>query len=517
MSLPPLTIAQRLCLAFGLMALLMAAILAFGYHSLGASDDAIRTIYEDRTVALRQLGSIRYLATRDRVLLTDAASHGDDQRAARRLAEYTANRQVAAAEWKSYMATYLTPQEAALAKQSTATMGPYVEEALAPVARAVAEHRYEDANTLVDAAISPKSAPMQADLDKLIQLQVRVAQQTYDESIARNRRALRSMLALGALALLASVAATVLIVRRIIGQLGAEPHDLSAAADRIASGDLAPSQGREAATGTVLASMEAMRASLNEVVRTVRAGVDGVATASAQIAQGNLDLSARTEEQASSLQQTAASTEQLSGTLRGSAQNAGEAARVAAEATSVARQGGQAVAEVVHTMEAIQQSSRKISEIISVIDGIAFQTNILALNAAVEAARAGEQGRGFAVVATEVRNLAGRSADAARQIKTLIAASVERVDAGASQVSTAGRTMSELVNRVEHVGQLVAEITSATSEQSQGVSQIDSAMQQLDQTTQQNAALVEEAAAASQSLQEQANRLAASVAVFKAG
>ena len=258
-----------------------------------------------------------------------------------------------------------------------------------------------------------------------------------------------------------------------------------------------------------------MRGKLVQVVSTVRESSDSVAMASAEIAQGNHDLSARTESQASALEETAASMEQLSSTVRQNADNARQANQLAQSASSVATQGGQVMSQVVQTMEGISDSSRKIADIINVIDGIAFQTNILALNAAVEAARAGEQGRGFAVVAGEVRSLAGRSADAAKEIKQLISESVNRVDAGTQLVGQAGATMNEVVTSIRRVTDIMGEISAASSEQSAGVSQVGEAVTQMDQATQQNAALVEEMAAAASSLRGQAQELVQAVAVFK--
>jgi methyl-accepting chemotaxis protein len=258
-----------------------------------------------------------------------------------------------------------------------------------------------------------------------------------------------------------------------------------------------------------------MNDSLVRIVGEVRNGTDTIASASSQIAAGNLDLSGRTEQQASSLEETAASMEQLTATVKQNADNARQANQLAVTASGVALKGGSVVAEVVGTMGAINASSRKIVDIIGVIDGIAFQTNILALNAAVEAARAGEQGRGFAVVAAEVRNLAQRSAAAAKEIKTLIGDSVDKVEEGSKQVAQAGKTMDEIVDSVKRVTDIMAEITAASQEQSSGIEQVNQAITQMDQVTQQNAALVEEAAAAAASLQEQANNLSQAVSVFK--
>lgn len=293
--------------------------------------------------------------------------------------------------------------------------------------------------------------------------------------------------------------------------------DAVVAADQVAAGDLSGTITIKSTDeiGHLLAAMQRMQESLVHTVSTVRSNAESVASASEQIASGNNDLSARTEQQASALEETAASMEQLSSTVRQNADNAVQANRLAQSASAVAAQGGDAVAAVVQTMKGINESSTKIADIISVIDGIAFQTNILALNAAVEAARAGEQGRGFAVVASEVRSLAQRSADAAKEIKTLISASVERVEQGTRQVDKAGETMTEVVASIQRVTAIMGEISAASSEQSAGVGQVGEAVIQMDQATQQNAALVEQMAAAASSLNSQAGALVNAVAVFR--
>jgi methyl-accepting chemotaxis protein len=308
------------------------------------------------------------------------------------------------------------------------------------------------------------------------------------------------------------------LTRSVLRQLGGEPSVAMSSVNAVAQGDLTVSIPLQPGDSTsLMAALASMRDSLARVVSDVRSNAEGVATASAEISQGNNDLSARTEQQASALEETAASMEELSSTVKQNADSALQANQLASNASSVAVQGGDVVSQVVETMKGINESSRKISEIISVIDGIAFQTNILALNAAVEAARAGEQGRGFAVVATEVRSLAGRSADAAKEIKSLINASVERVEQGTALVDKAGETMTEVVTSIRRVTDIMGEISSASNEQAAGVSQVGEAVAQMDQATQQNAALVEEMAAAAGSLNSQANDLVQVVAIFQLG
>ena len=336
------------------------------------------------------------------------------------------------------------------------------------------------------------------------------ASRNSDDAFAEARMA---MAVAAVLAMATAVAAALWLIRSITVPLGRAV----AALDRVAAGDLTAQieSSSNDETGQLLAALQRMQASLGRIVGQVRASSDSIATGSAQIATGNVDLSQRTEEQASNLQQTAASMDQISGTVKTSAETAEQASRLASSASASAVKGGQVVGQVVDTMQDIAASSKKIADIIGVIDGIAFQTNILALNAAVEAARAGEQGRGFAVVASEVRSLAGRSAEAAKEIKTLIGASVDKVEAGTRQVNEAGSSMNEIVSQVRSVSQMIEELANAAGQQATGVGQIGAAVQQLDQVTQQNAALVEESAAAAESLKHQAAALAEVVSVFK--
>lgn len=325
---------------------------------------------------------------------------------------------------------------------------------------------------------------------------------------------LMMLLAIGAV--IAAAIAGWLISRSLTRQLGAEPDYAALVADEIASGNLnAVIAVRDDDQGSLLLAMKKMRDELAGIVTRVRVGSEILATSAGQIAAGNADLSSRTEQQASSLEETASSMEELTTTVKQNADSARQANQLALEASRVAARGGDVVAQVVETMGEIDTSSRKIVDIISVIDGIAFQTNILALNAAVEAARAGEQGRGFAVVATEVRSLAQKSAAAAKEIKTLIGDSVDKVDVGSKLVQQAGVTMQEVVSSVQRVTDIMSEISATTSEQSSGIEQVNQAILQMDQVTQQNAALVEQAAAASQAMQQQTGGLMQDMSFFK--
>jgi methyl-accepting chemotaxis protein len=334
------------------------------------------------------------------------------------------------------------------------------------------------------------------------------------QTTASNARTV--LIALGIGALLLAIGLGWLISRSLTRELGGEPSTAAEVARAVAAGDFTQSIAvKDSDTTSLMAQLATMKNDLARVVSQVRRSSESVAMASSEIAQGNQDLSARTESQASALEETAASMEQLGATVRQNADSAGQANALARSASDVAVRGGEVVGQVVQTMKGINESSQRIADIIGVIDGIAFQTNILALNAAVEAARAGEQGRGFAVVASEVRSLAGRSAEAAKEIKQLISASVERVEQGSAMADQAGETMTEVVQSIRRVTDLMGEINAASSEQASGVAQVGEAVTQMDQATQQNAALVEEMAAAAGSLSSQAQELVQAVAVFK--
>ncbi|KAG8152589.1 methyl-accepting chemotaxis protein [Burkholderia catarinensis] len=395
-----------------------------------------------------------------------------------------------------------------------------VESLYGPVAMAIVDaalnNRRDQAISMIDEQCRPLLAQLVAATDAYADYTRNRAQQMVQESAEHNatRRTLVLLVCLASVAV--ALFSAILITRGLTRALGAEPATLGDVTRRVASGDLGPVPGAaDAPRGSVLASMGEMQSSLVRLIAEVRTAADSIATGSSEIASGNHDLSSRTEQQAASLQETASSMEQLTSTVRTNAENAQQASGLAGTASDIAQKGNAVVTQVVETMSEIRQSSARIAEITGIIEGIAFQTNILALNAAVEAARAGEQGRGFAVVASEVRSLAQRSANAAKEIKDLIADSVVKVQDGARFADDAGRTMHEVTQAVARVTDIMGEIAAASGEQSRGIEQVNLAITQMDEVTQQNAALVEQAAAASKSLEDQGHRLTASVEFFR--
>ncbi len=373
---------------------------------------------------------------------------------------------------------------------------------------AAKKYLVEDAMVLLDNYI--------AVLNEMTAYQAGESGRIGDAANNRVQMALSMIFAVALTALLLAVLIGIMIVRGMMKQLGGEPDYAADIVRKVAEGDLSVQvQIRSGDTSSLLSALHGMVAKLSGLISEVRGSAETITTASQEIAQGNADLSQRTEEQASSLEEASSSMQELTSTVKQNADSARQANQLASSASDIAVKGGQAVGEVVQTMASISESSKKIADIISVIDSIAFQTNILALNAAVEAARAGEQGRGFAVVAGEVRNLAQRSANAAKEIKILIDDSVNKVDSGSRQVDQAGATMSEIVQAVKRVTDIMAEIAAASNEQSEGIGQVNQAIIQVDDFTQQNAAMVEEAASAAESMQEQANVLMSAASVFK--
>ena len=511
-----LKVSTRLMMLIGVLSALLVAIGAVGLFGIGQSNDALKSVFEDRTVPAAQLGRINTLVLKNRLAVNNALATSTPEVIQQRTAEIESNVAAIGKEWDAYMATTLTPQEARVAKNVANDRERFVQDALLPTVAALRANDLTEAMRLVTEKIRPLSVPLEGGIAALIKIQIDEAHNLYDAAATRYSTIRVVCITAIAGGLLFAGLFGFVLVRSLGRQLGGEPGEAAEVARGVAAGDLSVVITlKPGDTTSMMAQLKGMQASLADVVSSVRENSESVATASAQIAQGNLDLSQRTEEQASALEETAASMEQLSSTVKQNADNARQANQLAMSASTVAIKGGEVVGQVVSTMKAINDSSKKIADIIGVIDGIAFQTNILALNAAVEAARAGEQGRGFAVVATEVRSLAGRSAQAAKEIKRLIDASVERVEQGTVLVDQAGVTMTAVVGSIKRVTDIMGEISAASSEQSTGVAQVGQAISQMDQVTQQNAALVEESAAAAESLKEQAQQLVQVVSVFK--
>ncbi|WP_291517113.1 methyl-accepting chemotaxis protein [Acidovorax sp.] len=512
MNFSDLKISTRMTLGFGLMSLLICIMGGLSLTLAKRADSAFHTIIDDRYpkvlhlhVAKEDVVTVELALTQivleprpDNLRAQESLIAGKRQEITRLFDEL--GRQITSDKGKAALA------------ETLGARGAYSRQMERFFDFARAGKIDEARSVLTGPMVAPRKAYFDS-LSALIAYQEKLADTAQAEAVAAGTQLNVLVLALTAVALVLSIVLAVLIVRSTTRPL----QRAVAAARAVASGDLSQPIAFRGTneTAQLLQALHSMQTSLARLVGQVRHSCDSVANSSAEIAQGNNDLSMRTEEQASALEETAASMEQLNATVHTSTENARQANALALDASTVATRGGHVVAEVVATMKGINDSSQRISDIIGVIDSIAFQTNILALNAAVEAARAGEQGRGFAVVATEVRNLAGRSAEAAREIKGLIVSSVERVEAGTALVDRAGQTMTEVVQAIHRVSQVVGEITAATGEQSQGIDQINEAVMQIDQTTQQNAALVEEMAAAATSLNQQATALVQTVAVFK--
>ena len=513
-------VGTRLVLGFCLVLFFLVAVTIVGIYNMNQIQERLENVVNvnnvvDKTVvAMRNNVADRISSLRILTLLSEpddmqpemkrvdelASKYADAQK---KLTDKFANAATTTAEERNLLAQIKEHESAAMpaiAKASELWLGAKAEEATKVLIR----------------EIRPNQTKWMAALDKLAVLEETKTELAAKEAASAYAIARTTMLILGGVAIFLGVLAAIAITRGLIKQLGGEPVYTAHIASSIAHGDLSISIDTTNATaGSLLMEVREMRNSLKDIVGQVRHGTETIGTASREIAAGNIDLSSRTEMQASSLEKTASAMEQLTSTVKQNADNAREANLLAATASEVARKGGDVVAQVVETMGSINTSANKIVDIIGVIDGIAFQTNILALNAAVEAARAGEQGRGFAVVAAEVRNLAQRSAAAAKEIKTLIGDSVEKVERGSKLVGQAGVTMDEVVASVKRVTDIMSEISSASQEQSAGIAQVNMSIIEMDSMTQQNAALVEEAAAAAQSLQDQANELAHVVSVFK--
>jgi methyl-accepting chemotaxis protein-1 (serine sensor receptor) len=474
-----------------------------GINARAEAAQAVRTAVDDRAMAVRNL-----------VLVTTPADV-EIEKAAVTDAEHRVEINL-----EKFNALVANASDMSEKGKSLAAELPRIEALYRPVALDINRLALDNQRDAAIAEIGTKCRPLLSALVKASndyvdftrEHAVQLVQQSADEFASQRNM----LITISLLAVIVAAVAGTIITRGILRALGAEPATLGEVTRRVAGGDLSPVPGaQDAPSGSVLASMGEMQASLVRLISQVRTAADGIATGSSEIASGNVDLSSRTEQQASSLQETAASMEELTSTVKQNAENAHQASSLSANASDIAGRGNQVVGQVVETMGEISASSTKIADITGIIEGIAFQTNILALNAAVEAARAGEQGRGFAVVASEVRSLAQRSSSAAKEIKDLINASVQKIRDGSALVDDAGKTMSEVTHAIGRVTDIMGEIAAASTEQSRGIEQVNQAITQMDEVTQQNAALVEEAAAASKSLEDQGRRLNEAVSLFR--
>jgi len=505
-------IKTRLIFVIALLGLELIVGATVGLVSLGHANRQMHSMYADRLVCVGQLDKIVRSMNLNQLNVSRALT-ADAAKVPALLAEIDANDAAIDAQWKSYAATAMTEGEKAEAQRFLQARSTFVDAAQKPIVAALRAGDSARATALVHGPMIDLFAPVRASINALIQTQL-------DEA-AKSDQASRSTYEIVRLVCLSGMAAGLILagfvgamlIKSIVRPLDEAVRIAGAVADGDLTQDISVRARDE--TGHLMRALNEMNAGLARIVGRVRTSTDTIASASGQIASGNLDLSKRTEQQAASLERTAASMEQLTSTVRQNADNARQANTLAQSASEVAAKGGTVVTQVVATMGAINTSATRIADIIGVIDGIAFQTNILALNAAVEAARAGEQGRGFAVVASEVRNLAQRSAAAAKEIKSLIDDSVQKVHHGSELVDQAGATMGEIVGSINRVTDIMSEIMAASEEQSAGIEEVNHAIVQMDQATQQNAALVEQATAAAQQLREEADSLATAVGAFR--
>src|SRR5471032_2697723 len=518
MNLAKMKVGTRLGLGFALVLVFLVTVTVVGISRMGQIQSRLDHVVGVNNVVTRLVIDMRANVS-DRVtslrILTLMSDAGDMEPEMNRIKEQGRKYDEAQQKLSAQFALEATPEEKALLteiKDSEAAAMP----AIGKASELWLANKAEDATKVLIKEIRPVQKKWMTALDQLATLEDKLNAQVQTDAASGYSNARNFMILMGVLASAISVVAAVVITRGLLKQLGGEPDYTASIAGAIANGDLSIQIDTDSKDKDILLSeMKEMRNSLVSIVGQVRTGTETIGTASREIAAGNIDLSSRTEMQASALEKTASAMEELTSTVKQNADNAREANQLAATASDVARKGGAVVSQVVNTMSSIDASAKKIVDIIGVIDGIAFQTNILALNAAVEAARAGEQGRGFAVVASEVRNLAQRSAAAAKDIKILIGDSVDKVQAGNKLVEQAGSTMHDVVSSVKRVTDIMSEIMLASQEQSSGIEQINTAVTQMDDVTQQNAALVEEAAAAAHAMQDQVNSLNDLVSVFR--
>ncbi len=512
MKIANLKIGVRLGLAFGLIILFLAIIVAVSLARMHDAEQRMNNMLEDRYKKITLATEVKYNVSLIHQHLRNALIDSDAEGLKKEIEAMNALRTTNKGLLDTFDKIINVPKARTIFTAITEARSKDLE-AQKELLALLSDGKQSEAKALLNSKIKDAERTYIKQINEMIDLQAgKMAEESnLAKSAFASGRIIMTTTALGALAI--ALLAAWLATRSITNPMSAAV----AMARRVADGDLTANIEVKSTdeTGQLMQALKDMNGSLANIVREVRSGTDTLVTASAQIASGNMDLSSRTEQQASSLEETASSMEELTSTVKQNADNAHQASQLAVSASEVALKGGSVVSEVVQTMGSINESSKKIVDIIAVIDGIAFQTNILALNAAVEAARAGEQGRGFAVVAAEVRNLAQRSAAAAKEIKTLIGNSVEKVDAGTKLVDQAGATMNEVVASVKRVTDIISEITAASQEQNSGIEQINQAITQMDDVTQQNAALVEQAAAAAQAMEDQIGNLSRAVGVFK--
>ncbi len=509
-----LSIKLRLLLTLGALSALLLIVGLTGLSALDQSTVAMGDLYQNKLVPAMQLGRLLEGYGDNRALLIRAVESQDAARLASARATILANRTQLHADWSAFQKARLSDDEAAVAQRFTGDRAAF-QQATSAILAALSSQNSKQAASLVDSALEPAYQRLRDEVQSLYNLQARAASLAYQSSKARERSSKELTMAAIAIGVALGVLLAWLLIRSIMSAL----TEAERVADRIAAGQLGNHVviRSEDEIGRLLHALQRMDAKLSEIVGGVLASSESVGVAARQIAQGNDDLSQRTQEQASSLEETASSMEEMTATVRHNAENAAQANQLARTARGQAEDGGQVATQAVAAMAEITSASQRIAEIVGLIDELAFQTNLLSLNAAVEAARSGEQGRGFAVVANEVRNLAQRSAGAAKEIKTLIGESVAKVSFGTELVQRSGAALEGIVESVKKVTDIVAEIAAASAEQSAGIDQVNTAVMQMDEVTQQNAALVEEAAAASRALQEQAEALVSQVGYFRIG
>jgi methyl-accepting chemotaxis protein len=514
MNLGDVSVRTKLLSTIGIVVAALIVISAFGMNALGKTNEDLSALFEKKTMSIAYVGQIYGLQLDLSQSVDESLAFQDPEtlRASRQVMAESRTQIIALLEkWEKLIES----DEGRRFHAEISATRKRLREANDEVIEAIEQGNIEKARELRRTRVEQEFAPLKEAISKALEYQLERARVTRDESAAAYRKERAIVLTITLASVVGTIFMALLLIKGIMTSLSTAVN----VANSIASGKLnndVEVRGRDE-LGQLLTSLKQMDAKLNEIVGGVRSSADSVGSAAGQLSQGNDDLSQRTQEQASALEETAASMEEMTSTVKQNADNARQANQLAGSARTHAEKGGEVVSRAVSAMQEINVSSRRIADIIGVIDEIAFQTNLLALNAAVEAARAGEQGRGFAVVATEVRSLAQRSASAAKEIKELIGDSVEKVKAGSELVDSSGKVLTEIMESVKRVSDIVSEISAASEEQSAGIDQVNNAVTQMDETTQQNAALVEEAASAAKSMQMQAQQLMAQIGYFSGG